>query len=320
MASAKSGSDETSQFIQRTIRDTERNMASLRQTLAGYLRNQERLRRKSLKLAVVLKIYSESEAPTLSGVLASISELLTEREVARENATTRINILSQEPLKLYSMHCSKMKNEVKAREVAMKKEHQKQEAFDKTVIKEGTNRTKINQTQLELTSAHTDTSNVTTALLDSVHRFESTKRADLRTSLGEFLWNEMNYHAQALEILTEAHQMLLGEDLDGDIQEIEEKFFAGFVGEGGWREEDVGYQEGEEGGEYEEEREREPRKTPSVDRVGEWAGGMEDRERPPSPRKTTFQIDRRPTLRPSGRVGGADRRGAGRKQSLRVAY
>ncbi|KAI8906124.1 FAM92 protein-domain-containing protein [Powellomyces hirtus] len=198
-------------------------MANLRRTLAGYLRNQERLRRKSLKLAVVLKMFSETEAPSLSDVLAGVSELLTERELARENALQRINLLSQEPLKLYAMICSRMKNEVKTREGAIKKEQQKQENFDKMVIKDGTNRTKINQLQLELTSAHQDTKNATHSLMDSMCRFESQKRDDLQKSLGEFIWNEMNYHAQALEILTEAHQLLLAEDLDADLEEIEER-------------------------------------------------------------------------------------------------
>ncbi|KAJ3184954.1 hypothetical protein HDU87_002520 [Geranomyces variabilis] len=198
-------------------------MSNLRSTLAGYLRNQERLRRKSLKLAVVLKMFSETEAPALSDVLGGLSELLTERELARENALQRINLLSQEPLKLYSMICSRMKNEVKARESAIKKEQQKQENFDRVVIKDGTNTTKINQLQLELKSAHQDTRNVTAQLMDSVARFESEKRDNLQKSLGEFIWNEMNYHSQALEILTDAHQLLLADDLDVDLEEIEEK-------------------------------------------------------------------------------------------------
>ncbi|KAJ3145585.1 hypothetical protein HDU86_000862 [Geranomyces michiganensis] len=223
MNSVKNLGDDGNHFIHRTIRETERNMSNLRSTLAGYLRNQERLRRKSLKLAVVLKMFSETEAPALSDVLGGLSELLTERELARENALQRINLLSQEPLKLYSMICNRMKNEVKARESAIKKEQQKQENFDRVVIKDGTNTTKINQMQLELKSAHQDTRNVTAQLMDSVARFESEKRDNLQKSLGEFIWNEMNYHSQALEILTDAHQLLMAEDLDVDLEEIEEK-------------------------------------------------------------------------------------------------
>ncbi|TPX64865.1 hypothetical protein SpCBS45565_g05609 [Spizellomyces sp. 'palustris'] len=223
MTSIKGASDDGTHFIQKTIRDTERSMASLRRTLAGYLRNQERLRRKSLKLAVVLKMFSENEAPALSTVLSGLAELVTEREKAREVATDRINIVSQEPLKLYSMICTRMKNEVKARESAAQKEHKKQEQLDKILIKDAANRTRISQSQLQLAGATQDVRTATGALVDSVHRFESQKRADLQRSLGEFLWNEMNFHAQALEILTEAHQLLMTDDMSTDLAEIEER-------------------------------------------------------------------------------------------------
>ncbi|KAJ3020671.1 hypothetical protein HKX48_000400 [Thoreauomyces humboldtii] len=220
----KGANEEGNRFIHTVIKETERNMAGLRNTLAGYLRNQERVRRKSLKLAVVLKMFSETEAPSLAEVLAGVSEKLTERELARENAMQRITLLSQDPIKLYSMICGRMKNEVKAREAAMKKEQQKQENLDKVVIKDGQNRSKINQLQLELTTAHQDTRTATTTLMDSMHRFEVEKRADLQKSLGQFIWNEMNFHAQALEILGEAHQLLLSEDIvELDLEDIEER-------------------------------------------------------------------------------------------------
>ncbi|KAJ1549817.1 hypothetical protein HK096_010281 [Nowakowskiella sp. JEL0078] len=175
-----SGPDEKTHYLQNGIARTEKNMIALKTTLSGYVRNQERLRKKSMKLALVLKGFSEKEASGLRTLLGTLSDKLQEREKYREIMENRIILLSQEPLKLYSISCAKIQAEIKSRESALEKEQKKQMLLDKIVIKESNNRTKINQTQLELSGASHEVKTATQALIESVQRFESQKRKDLR--------------------------------------------------------------------------------------------------------------------------------------------
>ncbi|KAJ3295484.1 hypothetical protein HK104_002623 [Borealophlyctis nickersoniae] len=213
-------SDESTHFILKDIRSTERNMANVRSALAGYLRNQERLRRKSLKLALVLKLFAETEANQLSAMLHGVSEQMTERENFRAYTSERTKD-AQVPLALYKTICNDMRSEVKARENALEKERKKQQQLDRVMIKESTNRTKISQ--MELAGASKEVSHATDALVDSVQRFESKKRSDIKESLSEFLWHEMAFHARTLEILTYSHQLIQNADLDADLHEIQER-------------------------------------------------------------------------------------------------
>ncbi|KAI9002673.1 FAM92 protein-domain-containing protein [Gaertneriomyces semiglobifer] len=217
-----SGSDEATVFIHKTIRDTERNMKSLGSIVAGYVRNQERLHRKTRKLAIVLKSFSETEAPSLATVLEGIADLINEKEDIHQASIQSINANSKEPLRLYPMICNRMKNEIRAMEDTVSKETKKRDTLDRILIKDAANRTRVSQAQLELKSAHQDVTNVSNNVLDSLLRFEGQKRADLRKSLGEMFRTEMNYHARALEILTEAHQ-LINEDMSDDMLDIEER-------------------------------------------------------------------------------------------------
>ncbi|KAJ3043626.1 hypothetical protein HK097_001700 [Rhizophlyctis rosea] len=218
-------------------------MANLRSTLAGYTRNQERLRRKSLKLALILKLFSENEATNLSAVLQGVSDLLTDREKERSACAERIKMMSQGPLKLYAvristaqmqlifilhfknspkpetqMICKGMRAEVKLRETARDKEQKQQQNLDRVMIKEAGNRTKITQSQMELAGASHEVQRATAGLVDSVQRFESKKRADIQSCLGEMIWSEIQYHSRALEILTNAHQLLYETDLEADLE------------------------------------------------------------------------------------------------------
>ncbi|TPX33384.1 hypothetical protein SmJEL517_g03765 [Synchytrium microbalum] len=213
--------EEKARYVQRSVVKTEKNMHELRSCLQGYLRNQERLRRKSLKLATVLKGYSECEEKNLKGVLANVSQKLAELQQFRDMADVRVDCLSAEPLKLYSMICSNLKGQIRLRESAIEKEQRKQIQLDKVMIKESGNRTKVSQSQLELAGATNDVQLATAALLTDIRRFEETKRTDMRIVLGEFLFTEISYHAKAIELLTEAHNNLHSTPLEEDLQDLQ---------------------------------------------------------------------------------------------------
>lgn len=61
------------------------------------------MRNKTLKLADVFQNYADCEAPSLGETLAMVAERLKEREKARENMTARVTVMTQEPLRIYSV-------------------------------------------------------------------------------------------------------------------------------------------------------------------------------------------------------------------------
>jgi len=213
--------DEKLRFIAKEIDSTEKQMLALRRVLGGYVRNQNRLAKKSYKFATVLDRFADTEAPELSDMLSNIAEKFKERERLRESMACRITRMTQEPLAIYDKMCGKVKKELKTREVVREKFAQKQNLLDKVIVNESGNRAKINQSQMELSAASQDVHHTTNQLVDSVNRFEVLKRRDLKTCLSDLVWNEMSFHAKALEGLTKLHADINMRELENDLDEIQ---------------------------------------------------------------------------------------------------
>ncbi|KAI9104101.1 FAM92 protein-domain-containing protein [Phlyctochytrium arcticum] len=205
--------------LQKSVRDTEKHMSVLQRNIGGLMRNQERIRRKGLKTALALKQFSESEGPQLAAVLSDVADLLAEVESARQVSMAKIE-MTREPLKYYKALCSRLRDEIRMRDTAVMKEMRKQEQLDRLLLQDAANRGKITQGQMALSGANHGAASVTETLLGHVHTFESQKRRDLKVAIGQLIREQMNFYAQSLEILTEAHQLLMTTDLDGDLEEI----------------------------------------------------------------------------------------------------
>ncbi|KAI9144626.1 FAM92 protein [Paraphysoderma sedebokerense] len=220
---AVKGQDEVSRFVRQLVDRTEENMAELKDAFGGLLRNHERLKQKSLKLALVLKTYADQESPNVKMALNSVAEGIQELEKNRKWMQDRIDIKSREPLGLYSAICKGVMDDLKVRELALKKEVDKQQALDKIQVKDGNNRTRISQGQIELAGANHEANHSHVALAETVERFELKKINDIKSCLQELLYSEMVYHAKALEILTDTMAHLSSIDMEMDVEEIQQK-------------------------------------------------------------------------------------------------
>ena len=87
------------QFKSLTLAD--KNMKQLRQVMESYIRGQDRIRKRSLEVAVSLKKFGDSEAPQLGAYLNCMSEALSARELLREASMARLNFTCMEPLRYY---------------------------------------------------------------------------------------------------------------------------------------------------------------------------------------------------------------------------
>ncbi|XJO77857.1 hypothetical protein BDV3_002384 [Batrachochytrium dendrobatidis] len=208
-------------FVKRTVSMTEKGFDILQKTIEGCVRGNERICKKSLKLASVLAIMAENEAHTTSMMLESLSRIIKEQELARQSLNARIESLAIGPLRLYGPICNKINTYAKMQRAALDNERKKRELLDNAILKDGGDqetRVRINQSQMDLAGASRAAMNSTTTLHDSVLTFEQRRRNDLKNVLSEIVWSEMQFHAKSLELLTEAHQVIHATSFDKDIQ------------------------------------------------------------------------------------------------------
>ncbi|KAI9343898.1 FAM92 protein [Zopfochytrium polystomum] len=223
MFSIERTTDKKSQTISTLVRTSERNIGSLQTVMAGYLRNQERLRKKSVKMSGLVKAFASMETPQFGEMLACFAEMLIEREKERDKMIERIQVLSEEMLKVYPALCHKLKEELRTRDAALEKEAKKQQQLDKVLTKESGNRPKISQSQMELAGASHEVAHATGSVLESTARFEVKKREDIQSCFREFLWSEIQFHASSLEIASHYHKLLAEYSFGDDAEDIQAK-------------------------------------------------------------------------------------------------
>ncbi|KAL2917492.1 hypothetical protein HK105_202773 [Polyrhizophydium stewartii] len=235
-------------YVQRSVGITDKSFGLLRSTVEGYVRCNERLRSKSLKLAAVLALMAEGQGRETSAMLHTVSRLVREREASREAMDGRLESLVAAPLRIYGVGpqalCAKLRNDVRARKAAEEAERKKQDTFDNLILKDSADpgaRARIvgasawlvaapagsayagakSQSQMELAGAAQTVRNSTIVLHDSVIDFERRRRNDLKRALSELIWTEMAMHARALELLTEAHQVVNDTNFEAEIEKVQ---------------------------------------------------------------------------------------------------
>ncbi|KAJ3346974.1 hypothetical protein HDU83_002528 [Entophlyctis luteolus] len=236
--------DAKSHFVHAYVRANSHHLDRLREAIDAYIRNLERIKRKTIKKAVLLRQFADLEmlpATTAAAIsspsarhastadrigssddafgimLANFSEMLLEKEEARDDLIARVNVMCHEPLKVYGSLCQKLKEEVRSRDSAVMREQAKQQQFDRAVMKDAGNRPKLNTSQLELAGAAQQVAQATESLIQNTEKFEAKKREDIKAILSELLWSEIKYHAKVLEILSAHHQKLGGVEFGGSV-------------------------------------------------------------------------------------------------------
>ncbi|KAI9188695.1 hypothetical protein H9P43_000116 [Blastocladiella emersonii ATCC 22665] len=214
------GIDETSRFVRALVNDTESNVLNLRNGFASLLRAQERMRAKGNKLSNVMKVFAERETPGVKSCLTATAEGIAEVEKLRKEMQDRIDVKCREPLGMYASICDGVLDDLKVREVAIRKEQEKQSALDRIQVRDSGNRTKLSQGQIELSGANHEANTSSLALTDTVERFELKKVNDIRTCLSEFMYSQMQFHAKSLEIMTDLMALVNATDFDNDVDDV----------------------------------------------------------------------------------------------------
>lgn len=102
---------------------------------------------------------------------------------------------------------------MRAQKSAIQMQRKKRQQVDQVLLKESgelgrSNSSRISKSQMELAEATGQVSSCTEVLQDAIYRFDDHKREDLKRALDELIFAEMRFHAQALEILTDASKVV----------------------------------------------------------------------------------------------------------------
>ncbi|KAL7750825.1 hypothetical protein RI367_003782 [Sorochytrium milnesiophthora] len=198
-------------------------MNALRKAVSAYVRHQELLRKKALNLGNVLKKFGDRESPTVRMALVGMADVINEMETSRKWMTDRVDTKTKMPLKLYGAICKGLKEELNSREQAIRREQDKQTALDRLQLQNSGSRHRLSQGQIELAGASHEANQSRVALSETVEKFELQKMNDIKSTLQEWMYSQMAYHARQLEILTQAMNDLASVNFEEDLDEICDK-------------------------------------------------------------------------------------------------
>lgn len=215
-------SDETSRFVRALVNETEDNMISLRNGLSSFIKHNDELHHKSIKMSNIMRVFAEKETSGLKSCLLATADGLCEMERYRKEMLDRINLKSREPLGMYASICDNVLDDLKVREQSIKKEFDKQLALDRLQVRDITTKNKLSQ-RIELSGANHEAMTSTVALAETVERFEMKKISDLKCALQELVYSQMLYSAKSLEILSDIMGLINSTDFDLDLDEVCEK-------------------------------------------------------------------------------------------------
>ncbi|KAI9209793.1 uncharacterized protein BJ171DRAFT_594810 [Polychytrium aggregatum] len=215
----KKGSGDILASITAAVDDTEKNVKKLRSVWEGYFRNQERLRKKTLKLASFFRNFGDAEGGSTRELVHIISDTLLQCSELKLSSAKVFD-----PLGVLPDITRRVKVDVKNWESYSKVERKLQLQLQAAVLKDPTAETvgalKKNADNASLAVAN-GTKNVTTTASD----YQREKYNSIKTACLQFLWNEMTTCARRLELVSAGYEQIhrtTGEfqDISGTLKKV----------------------------------------------------------------------------------------------------
>uniref|UniRef100_T1HDW6 BAR domain-containing protein n=1 Tax=Rhodnius prolixus TaxID=13249 RepID=T1HDW6_RHOPR len=195
-------------FVQERILATEEKLASLCTVFGTYFQKICRLRDAGDDIASTVFKYGTEEVINKT-VKINLVKFAESMATIGDLGESRISVIEQnvvKPFLQYSTLCRNAKNEV--RNLLSAKENELSRRRHLIKIKAET----------ELSKAAAESSQVQRALEEHIEIFERKKILDIKTILMEFVMSELRFHAEALEVYTEAYRSLMEINVDSDFQ------------------------------------------------------------------------------------------------------
>ncbi|KFV69211.1 Protein FAM92A1, partial [Dryobates pubescens] len=211
--------DNQTRQIQDAVSNVEKHFGELCQIFAGYVRKTARLRDKADLLVKEINAYAATETPDLKAGLIKFAGEFSRLQDYRQAEVHRLEAKVVEPLKSYGTIVKLKRDDLKATLTAKNREAKQLSQLEKTRQRNPSDRHIIvSSAESELQRASLDATRTTQQLEETIDNFEKQKIKDIKTIFSEFINIEMLFHGKALEIYTDAYQIIQNIDEDKDLE------------------------------------------------------------------------------------------------------
>ncbi|NXN20352.1 FA92A protein, partial [Indicator maculatus] len=211
--------DNQTRQIQDAVSNVEKHFGELCQIFAGYVRKTARLRDKADLLVQEINAYAATETPDLKAGLIKFAGEFSRLQDYRQAEVHRLEAKVVEPLKSYGTIVKLKRDDLKATLTAKNREAKQLSQLEKTRQRNPSDRHIIvSSAESELQRASLDVTRTTRQLEETIDNFEKQKIKDIKNIFSEFINIEMLFHGKALEIYTDAYQIIQNIDEDKDLE------------------------------------------------------------------------------------------------------
>uniref|UniRef100_A0A8D0BI75 CBY1 interacting BAR domain containing 2 n=2 Tax=Salvator merianae TaxID=96440 RepID=A0A8D0BI75_SALMN len=210
-------------IMENTVSNAEKYFGQFCDLMAAYTRKSAKLRDKSDLLVKQLIDYGNTENPELRTTVKDFAEELAKVQDYRQAEVERLEVKVVEPLKLYRVLIKQTRAEIKKFNKARNNEIKQLERLEKVRQKSPSDRQMIAQVESQVHKASVDASRTTQQLEETIDEFQKQKFKDIQKIFLDFVTIEMVFHAKALEVYSNAFQILESYDAVKDLEDFRAK-------------------------------------------------------------------------------------------------
>lgn len=226
MAIDLQSSELENKFLKERVNSVEKHFADLSSKLSSYVKKLTHLKDSGDEVAKCLSAFASKETynQTLSLSMGEFSDILFSIQGYREALINHTQVKVIHELDNYRPICKQAKVTIKKCFDAREKELKRKVDLEKLRSKDPPNLQKISQAEKEVSKAQIEAAQSTQELSQEVEHFERKKIEDLKKLFLELVKFEMIFHCKAIELYTKSYNILLGINVDEDLNEFKSHF------------------------------------------------------------------------------------------------
>ncbi|XP_028931565.1 CBY1-interacting BAR domain-containing protein 2 [Ornithorhynchus anatinus] len=215
--------DSQAKVMENTVNNAEKYFGQFCTLLAAYTRKTARLRDKSDLLVKQLIDFANTENAELRTAMKNFAEELAKVQDYRQAEVERLETKVVNPLKLYGTQIKQTRAEIKKFNNVRNNEIKQLEKLERLRQKSPSDRQTISQAETNVQKASVVANRTTHQLEETIDTFQKQKLKDIQKIFSDFVTIEMVFHAKAVEVYSNAFQILENFDLERDIEDFRAK-------------------------------------------------------------------------------------------------
>ncbi|GFY72535.1 protein FAM92A [Trichonephila inaurata madagascariensis] len=213
-------------FIKERIHNVEKHFSEISSKLSAYNKKEAHVRDCGDDLAKSILNFATKENLniTLRSSLMQFADLFIAIQEYRDAQIQRADVKVVLEFANYNSICKKAKSDLKTCFEIRAKEIAKKNQLEKARGKNPTDWQKIAQAERALNQAKDEATQTTVDLFKKIDNFERKKIEDIKNVLLEFIKIEMLFHAKAIELYTNAYNVIKTIKVEDDLKEFQSHF------------------------------------------------------------------------------------------------